>query len=49
MSSGFTFQVGWTYSKYMEATAYLNDTDLRPEKVVSPNDFTHRAGAQRPV
>jgi len=42
MSSGFTFQVGWTYSKYMEATAYLNETDLRPEKVVSPNDFTHR-------
>ena len=42
MSAGLTFQAAWTYSKWMEATAYLNDTDLRPEEVISENDFTHR-------
>ncbi|MCL5746041.1 MAG: TonB-dependent receptor, partial [Acidobacteria bacterium] len=42
MSSGLSFQVAWTYSKYMDATAYLNDTDLRPEEVVSASDYPHR-------
>jgi hypothetical protein len=42
MSSGLSFQLSWTWSKFMEATAYKNDTDLRPEKVISDNDFTHR-------
>ncbi|MBI3210741.1 MAG: TonB-dependent receptor [Candidatus Solibacter usitatus] len=42
MSGGLSFQMSWTYSKFMEATSYRNDTDARPEKVVSNNDFTHR-------
>jgi hypothetical protein len=42
MSNGLTFQMAWTYSKYMDAIAYLNDSDLRPEEVISENDYTHR-------
>ncbi len=42
MRAGLTFQSAWTYSKYMDATAYLNDSDLRPEKVISASDRTHR-------
>ncbi len=42
LSSGLTFQASWTWSKYMDATSYLNATDLRPEKVVSSGDRTHR-------
>jgi len=42
MSSGLTFQGSWTWSKWMVANSYLNDTDARPEEVVSPNDYTHR-------
>ncbi len=42
MSGGLTFQSSWTYSKFMEGVSYLNDTDFAPEKVISPQDFTHR-------
>jgi hypothetical protein len=42
MSGGLTFQASWNYSKYMDATSYLNATDPRPEKVVSASDRTHR-------
>jgi hypothetical protein len=42
MSHGVSFQVAWTYSKYMDAIAYLNDTDPRPEEVVSASDYPHR-------
>lgn len=39
---GFNFQAAWTWSKFMEAASYLNDTDPRPYKVISDQDFTHR-------
>jgi hypothetical protein len=42
MSSGLTFQSSWTYSKFMEATGYLNPTDPFLEEVISPQDYTHR-------
>lgn len=42
MSNGLTFQTSWTYSKFMEGVSYKNETDLAPEKVISPQDFTHR-------
>jgi len=42
MSAGLTFQAAWTYSKFMQAITYKNDTDLRPERVVSENDYPHR-------
>ena len=32
----------YTWSKFMEATGYLNDTDPRPEKVISDQDRPHR-------
>ncbi|MBL8212428.1 MAG: TonB-dependent receptor [Bryobacterales bacterium] len=41
-AAGLTFQVSWTWSKFMEAISYLNDTDPYLEKVVSPQDYTHR-------
>lgn len=42
MRGGLMFQLSWTYSKFMDATSYLNDCDLRPEEVVSEYDRTHR-------
>jgi hypothetical protein len=42
MSKGLTLQSSWTWSKFMEATALLNDTDPAPYKVVSDQDYTHR-------
>jgi hypothetical protein len=42
MSQGLSFQLSWTWSKFMEATSYLNDTDASLEKVISDLDFTHR-------
>lgn len=41
-SSGFTAQTGYTWSKFMEATDFLNPTDPRPEEVISDQDRTHR-------
>ena len=42
MSKGLSFQASWTYSKFMEATSYRNETDSALEKVISDLDFTHR-------
>jgi hypothetical protein len=42
MSHGLTFQSSWTWSKFMERTEYLNETDQRPHQVISPQDYTHR-------
>lgn len=42
MSGGLMFQSAWTYSKFMDAAGYLNETDPRTEKVISNQDFTHR-------
>ena len=42
MSSGLTFQASWTWSKFMEATGFLNETDPIQERVISDNDYPHR-------
>ncbi len=42
LSHGFTVQASYTWSKFMEATAYLNETDAAPEKVISDLDFPQR-------
>jgi len=42
LSKGMTFQSSWTWSKFMEATGFLNPTDLIPEKVISDQDYPHR-------
>ena len=42
MTRGVFFQVGWTWSKLMEAASFRNDSDLSPERVISDQDFTHR-------
>jgi len=42
MSNGITFQVGWTWSKLMEALSFRNDSDPFLEEVISDQDFTHR-------
>ncbi len=42
MAAGYTVSVSWTWSKLMEATGFLNDTDPRPERVISDQDRTHR-------
>ncbi|MDP2997034.1 MAG: TonB-dependent receptor [Bryobacterales bacterium] len=42
LSRGSQFQASYTWSKFMEATSYLNATDDRPEKVVSNQDHPHR-------
>ena len=41
-SLDYLFSVSWTWSKFMEATGYLNDTDPVPERVISDQDRTHR-------
>jgi hypothetical protein len=39
---GYTIAGGWTWSRYMEATSYRNETDQSPEELVSSQDRTHR-------
>ena len=39
---GYTFLASYTWSKLMEAASYLNDTDPRPEHVISSNDRPQR-------
>lgn len=39
---GYTFQFNYTFSKMIEATGFLNDSDPAPERVVSDLDRTHR-------
>jgi len=42
MSAGYSVNVSWTWSKFLEATGFLNDTDPAPERVISDQDRTHR-------
>ena len=42
MSHGFTVQLAYSWSKFMEATAYNNPQDSRPEHVISDLDFPQR-------
>jgi carboxypeptidase family protein/TonB-dependent receptor-like protein len=42
MANGFTFQLGYTFSKLMEATQFLNPTDPMPYKSIGALDRTHR-------
>ncbi|MFB3827427.1 MAG: carboxypeptidase regulatory-like domain-containing protein [Bryobacteraceae bacterium] len=39
---GYLMNVNYTWSKYMEAVAYLNDTDPTPTHVISAADRPHR-------
>jgi hypothetical protein len=39
---GLTLLGTYTWSKYMEASQYLNQDDLRPTEVISDQDFPHR-------
>ena len=41
-SSGYTLMTSYTWSKFMEGIGYLNETDPKPEYVVSDQDRTHR-------
>ena len=38
---GFTAHVSYTWSKFMEAVEYLNDSDPAPVETISPQDRTH--------
>ncbi len=42
LSHDFTVNLSWTWSKFMEATGFLNDFDPVPEEVVSDQDRPHR-------
>jgi carboxypeptidase family protein/TonB-dependent receptor-like protein len=44
-SKGFTFQLGWSWSKLMEAVEFLNATDPMPYESVGSFDRTHRISA----
>jgi Carboxypeptidase regulatory-like domain/TonB dependent receptor-like, beta-barrel len=41
-AQGFTFQLGYTWSKLMEAVEFLNASDPTPSEVVGSFDRTHR-------
>ena len=41
-AKGFTLTGTWTWSKFMEATSYLNPSDALPHEVISDLDRTHR-------
>jgi hypothetical protein len=41
-TQNYTLSFSWTWSKFMEATGYLNETDPMPERVISDQDRTHR-------
>jgi hypothetical protein len=42
LSAGYTLNVAWTWSKLLEATSFLNETDPIPERVTSDQDRTQR-------
>jgi hypothetical protein len=44
-SSGYTFQLAYTWSKAMEAVEFLNAADPLPTEVISSIDRTHRVAA----
>lgn len=39
LANGINAQLGYTWSKYMQATTFLNAADPRPERVISSLDF----------
>jgi hypothetical protein len=41
-SGGYTLGASYTYSKFMEATEFLNGADPDPSEVISPDDRPHR-------
>ncbi|MDZ4800163.1 MAG: carboxypeptidase-like regulatory domain-containing protein [Bryobacteraceae bacterium] len=41
-ANGVSFQTNYTWSKFMEATGFLNETDNDPSHVISDQDFPHR-------
>ena len=41
-SKGYGIQLAYTYSKWLQATEYLNAGDERPTKVISDQDVPHR-------
>ncbi len=44
-SAGHTAAVSYTWSKLMEATAFLNDMDPVPYRTISASDYPHRLSA----
>jgi hypothetical protein len=42
MGNGFTVQANWTWSKWMQATSYMNAVDAGPYYAVSPQDISQR-------
>lgn len=42
MSNGYTFGMSYTYSKWLQATEYLNAGDAAPTKMISDQDSPHR-------
>ena len=44
-SRGFTLSGNYTFSKFMEATSYLNEADPMPTRAISDQDFPHRITA----
>ncbi|MEN6536297.1 MAG: TonB-dependent receptor, partial [Bryobacteraceae bacterium] len=42
MSAGLTLSSAYTWSKFLEATSFLNDTDPAAARVISDQDRTHR-------
>lgn len=43
ISAGLSLQYSFSWSKFMQATGYLNATDLQPESVISDLDHTYRS------
>jgi len=41
LTRGWTLNASYTFSKMIEGASYLNDTDARPERVVSTDDRPH--------
>jgi carboxypeptidase family protein len=41
-SKGYTLGANYTYSKFMQATEFLNQDDLRPHEIISDADRPHR-------
>lgn len=41
-SKGYTMQASYTWSKWLQATEYLNAADERPTKMISDQDSPHR-------
>src|SRR5215204_2591110 len=42
MSNGYTFGLSYTWSKWLQATEYLNAGDAEPTKMISDQDSPHR-------